>query len=55
MLVNWLCVIAGSYEPKSIDGGRVLMAITNTLMVVQAGYPTGICVACSRSGNHGQG
>ena len=33
-----------------IDGGRVLMAITNTLMMVQAGSPTGICVVRSRSG-----
>lgn len=39
----------------SIDGGRVLMAITNTLMMVQAGYPTGNCVVCSRWNNHGQG
>ena len=31
-----------------IDGGRVLMAITNTLMMVQAGSPTGVCVVRSR-------
>ena len=31
-----------------IDGGRVLMAITNTLMMVQAGFPTGVCVVRSR-------
>ena len=45
-------------EPKhlkqkwKIDGGRVLMAITNTLMMVQAGYPTGIRAVCSRENNH---
>ncbi len=57
-LINWLCVIVPRYEPKHlkrkwiIDGGRVLMAITNTLMMVQAGYPTGICVVCSRESNY---
>ena len=55
LLLNWLCVINRQHKPKNntkrkwtIDGGRVLMAITNTLMMVQAGYPTGICVVCSR-------
>lgn len=38
-----------------IDGGRVLMAITNTLMMVQAGSPTGVCVVRTRESNHGQG
>ena len=38
-----------------VDGGRVLMAITNTLMMVQAGFPTGVCVVRSRESNHGQG
>lgn len=50
-------MIVPRYEPKhlkrngKIDGGRVLMAITNTLMMVQAGYLTGICVVCSRESN----
>ena len=35
-----------------VDGGRVLMAITNTLMMVQAGFPTGVCVVRSCEGNH---
>mgnify|MGYP007070224594 CR=1 FL=1 len=71
LLVNWLCVVIRRHEPKSpltlsekiktvveyvkIDGGRVLMAITNTLMMVQAGSPTGVCVVRSRESNHGQG
>ena len=54
LLINWLCVIVFRHEPKRpkrkwrIDGGRVLMAITNTLVMVQAGFPTGICVVRSR-------
>lgn len=61
LFINWLCVIIQRYEPKcwkrkwKIDGGRVLMAITNTLMMVQAGYPTGVCVVRSRWNSHGQG
>ena len=35
-----------------VDGGRVLMAITNTLMMVQAGFPTGVCVVRSCESNH---
>lgn len=37
-----------------IDGGKMLMAITNTLMLVQAGFPTGAWVACSRESRHGR-
>jgi len=64
-------VIERRHEPKSplrisekikavakhikIDGGRMLMAITNTLMMVQAGFPTGVCVVRNRESNHGQG
>lgn len=38
-----------------IDGGRVLMAMTNTLMMVQAGFPTGVWVVRSCESNHRQG
>lgn len=31
------------------------MALTNTLMMVQAGYPTGVCAVRSRWNDHGQG
>ena len=38
-----------------MDGGRVLMAITNTLMMVQTGIPTGACEVRSRENDYGQG
>ncbi len=55
LLIIWLCVFTRRHEPLPqkqekrkwnikiirIDGGKVLMAITNTLMLVQAGFPTG--------------
>ena len=31
------------------------MAINNMLLMVQVGYPTGICAVRSFLGNHGQG
>ena len=71
LLLNWLCVIVRRYEPKSpqgisekikavvkhmkIDGGRVLMAITNTPMIVQLRSSTVVCMVRSRESNHGQG
>lgn len=61
LLINWLCVVIRRCEilimntKIRIDRGRVLMAITSTLMMVQAGYPTGICVVRSRSDNHRKG
>ena len=30
------------------EGGRVIMALTNTLMMVQTGFPTGVCEVRSR-------
>ncbi len=30
------------------------MAIANTLMLIQAGFPTGVWVACSRESKHGR-
>ena len=62
LLINWLCVIVMRRKPKSannyrlkVNGGRVLMAINNMLLMVQVGYPTGICAVRSFLGNHGQG
>lgn len=63
LLITWLCIfdlrqqLTFSVEEFlfCIDGGRVLMAITNTLMVVQAGFPTGVCVVRSRRAIHGKG
>lgn len=59
-LINWLCaiIVLGDIPhrekaPKHFeyDGGRVIMAITNTLMIVQTGPPTGICEVRSRENN----
>lgn len=68
LLISWLCIFIPRHEPPDphpiiekiknfcggwkIDGGRVLMAITNTLMMVQAGSPTGVCVVRSRVSDH---
>ena len=44
--------IKAMVKQYSIDGGRVLMALGNTLMMVQTGFPTGVCVVCSCVSNH---
>lgn len=59
LLINWLCAfivfsdkphrkkIQKTYKKDFVyfeyDGGKLLMAITNTLMMVQTGNPTGLC------------
>lgn len=64
LLINWLCaLIALGNKPHrqkkqktqkmafvhfEYEGGKVLMALTNTLMMVQTGYPTGLCEVRSR-------
>lgn len=58
--MNWLCAfIAFGDKPRrrkphvhfEYDGGRVIMALTNTLMIVQTGFPTGMCEVRSREDN----
>lgn len=60
LLVNWLCafIVFGdkphrqkTYVHFEYDGGRVIVAITNTLMIVQTGFPTGVCEVRSRENN----
>lgn len=60
-MIIWLCVLTvhkqrhdsiwklGNQRLKiGFDGGRILMAIDCTLMIVQMGIPTGACVVCSQ-------
>lgn len=70
LLLTWLCcfVICRDTNPRlrvlrrtryawriRIDGGRVIMAIANTLVMVQTGIPTGACEVRSRENDNGQG
>ena len=53
LLITWLCCFVVASPDFSfklfhvlklrIDGGRIIMAINNTLIMVQTGFPTGGC------------
>lgn len=48
LIINWLCCYISLYDNSTNFGGNMLMAINNALMMVQAGFTTGMFVACSR-------
>ena len=71
LVFNWLCAVVTvgdnphndkkqkkkkkSFVKLKYDGGKLLMALTNTLMIVQTGFPTGVCEVCSRENDYRQG